>query len=127
MFKSSGTLRYSQDPIKLVVNVDDNISNYYRSLIPKYIKIQKPMYPAHISVVRKCIPRNMWNWAKYDGLEVSFQYENIIHYDELYFWLNVYSIELESIRTELGLELWGGVSLSCGFNHMFHITISNCK
>ena len=56
MFSSSGILRYSTDPIKLSVEVDQDILRYYYSLLPKFIKINRPMYQAHISVVRNINP-----------------------------------------------------------------------
>lgn len=127
MFRSTGTLKYSIEPHRLIVEVDDEIARYYCALTPKYYKLNKPLYPAHISLVRKTIPPNMEAWERHSFREVSFQYENIIYNDELYFWLNVYSLELESIRTELGLEPWGDVSLSPDFKHRFHITIGNTK
>lgn len=127
MFQASGTLHYSLNPHRLIVEVDDELASYYRALIPRYYHAHKPMYRAHISLVRKAVPPNMEAWERHVGREVSFQYENVIYYDELYFWLNAYSLELESVRAELGLEPWGDVSLSPDFKHRFHITIANRK
>jgi hypothetical protein len=54
LFKSSGILRYHNEPVlKLVLDIDQEISEYYRSLIPKWFeKPSKQMYMAHISVIR---------------------------------------------------------------------------
>jgi hypothetical protein len=127
MHHSSGILRYSNDPIKLVVQVDRGISDLYRSLIPRYLHVSRPMYDAHISVVRNVEPPRMDVWGKYEGQAVSFDYEAYIFNDELYYWLNVYSVELEAIRAELGLAPYGDVSLSPDGRHRFHITLGNLK
>lgn len=126
-FKSNGILSYSTEPYRLIVEVDEEISRYYRSLVPKHFKIKKPLYPAHISLLRNQTPPNMDVWTRYAGQTVSFQYESFVYYDDLYFWLNVYSHELETVRSELGLPPWGDVSLSPDFQHRFHLTIGNLK
>lgn len=127
MFQSSGSLHYSVNPYRLVVNADDELARYYRSLVPKYLKIKKPLFPAHISVVRNCVPPKLDSWGKYENIIINFFYENYIYNDELYFWLNIYSSELENIRAELGLSPWGDVTLSPDFKHRFHLTLGNLK
>ncbi len=99
MFLSQGILRYSLDPIKLIAQVDPDISHFYRSLIPQYLHVNRPMFEAHISVVRNADPPNMYAWNKYQGQNVSFEYDSYIYNDELYYWLNVYSQQLEDIRS----------------------------
>ncbi len=126
-FKSSGVLCYSENPIKLIVAIDPGIASFYRSLIPKYLHVNKPMYEAHISVVRNAVPPHMQAWSKYQGAEVDFEYETFIYNDELYYWLNVYSYRLEDIRLELGLKPWGDVTKSPDGRHKFHITLGNLK
>lgn len=127
MFTSIGTLVYSQDPYKLIVNVDDGIGDYYRSLIPKAWQVKKPMYPSHISTVRNEAPKNMMAWNKYQGMNISFEYDGIIYNDEVYFWLNAYSPKLEEIRLELGLSNLSQFTRSPDGKHKFHITIGNTK
>lgn len=127
MFCSSGILKYSDNPIKLIVEADNEIAKYYRSVIPKYIKINVPKYPAHISVVRNAIPPNIEYWNKLQNTEIFFEYESKIYNDQKYYWLNVWSKTLENIREELGLKPWGDVSMSPDFKHRFHITIANLK
>ena len=127
MFSSTGLLRYSINPYKLIVEVDPDISNFYRSLIPKYIHLNKPMYAPHISVVRNNIPPNINVWDKYQNQKATFQYNSYIYNDELYYWLDVYSIDLENIRSELGLKPFGDVTWSPDGRHKFHITLGNLK
>lgn len=127
MFTSSGVLRYSHDPIKLIVEVDPGISKFYFSTIPKYLGVSKPMWDSHISVVRNVIPPDMSAWEKHAGREVSFEYENWVYNDELYYWLNVWSTDLEEVRRELGLKPYGDVTCSPDDRHRFHITLGNLK
>lgn len=50
-----------------------------------------------------------------------------IHTDGIYFWLNVYSKDLEILRTELGLEKTSKLSRPPSEEECFHITIGNLK
>lgn len=127
MFTSTGFLKYYTDPYKLIVEVDQGISDYYRSTIPKYIKTNKQLYPAHISVVRKEIPPNLNVWNKYQDKEIEFQYEHYVYNDDVYIWLNVFCDELEFIRKELGLSTCSGITMSPDGRHKFHCTIANRK
>jgi 2'-5' RNA ligase len=127
MYQSIGLLKYSNDPIKLIVQVDPDISNLYRSLIPKYFNVKRQMFAPHISVVRNIIPTNMNAWNKYNNKTVLFEYDSVIYNNDTYFWLNVKSKDLEKIRTELGMTPYGDVSLSPDSRHIFHITIGNIK
>lgn len=125
-YKSTGILIYSDNPFKLIVKIDKDISYYYKSLIPKYFRANPQKYEPHISVVRKETPNiNFWNL--YKNKEINFLYENIIYNDEAYFWLNVYSKELENIRLELGLQNTSEITKSPDGKHKFHITIANFK
>jgi hypothetical protein len=128
MFASTGYLRYFKEPLlKVILEIDQEISDYYRSFVPKYIKLQRQMYPAHVSVVRKEMPKNMENWCKYDGKLFNFEYEGFIFNDEKYYWLNVFSTELENVREELGLEKVSDITRSPDGKHRFHTTIGNVK
>lgn len=126
-FTCAGQLIYSENPDKLIVEVDQELSNFYFSTIPKYCKVKKPFYPAHISVVRNAIVPNKEFWRKHHSKVIEFVYEDWVYNDELYYWLHVFSSELEEIRRELGLPSSGDVSLSPDGRHKFHITIGNTK
>lgn len=127
MFTSSGMLKYSQNPIKLIVEIDPDIAKFTRALIPKYLRVKSPMWAPHISVVRNWVPPYMEFWDKHQYREISFNYENYIYNDELYYWLNCYSRELENIRSELGMKPHGDVTWSPDGRHKFHITVGNTK
>src|SRR5687767_5811035 len=106
LHKSVGILRYSFHDdygYKLIVEVDQNISDYYRSLIPKYHYVQPQKYPAHISVIRHEVPVHLEHWGKYEGEEICFCYNPIIRHGKVYWWLDVHSNRLREIRNELGL------------------------
>lgn len=127
MFFSTGVLKYSTNPYKLIVEVDNSVASYYRSLAPKFLHIKKPLYSAHISVVRNIVPPNLEQWGRWQNRVVSFEYDSYVYNDELYYWLNVYSWELEQVRQDLGLKPYGDVTWSPDGRHRFHLTIGNLK
>jgi hypothetical protein len=127
---ATGTLRYSPNVYRLVVDVDQQLADYYRSLIPKYIWTNRPRWGAHITVVRqeKETPLYEEHWQKYDGQKVTFYYEPTIHSGRIYFWLNIFCKPLEEIRLELGLQVVSMYTIPPeGFKKCFHCTIANVK
>lgn len=127
MFTCTGKLIYSENPYKIIVEVDDEIAKYYRTLVPKYCQIQKPLYTSHISVLRNEVPNNFLVWNKYHDSEIIFEYDNYIHHYGLYYWINVSSSILEKIRVELGLESTSEFTRSPDNGSNFHMTIANIK
>ena len=127
MFTTIGILTYYDNPYKLAVGIDDEIGRYYRSLIPKYFNVRKPLYSSHVSVIRKEVPQVLGTWRKFHGEKVPIHYDNFIYNDELYFWLNAFSPQLEKIRRELGLSNLSEYTKSPDGQHRFHITIANTK
>lgn len=125
--ESIGELKYSNNPYKLILEVDQGISDYYRSMIPKYYKVNRQLYNAHISIVRKEIPVNLQYWNKYQGKELKFEYEPFVYFDETYFWLNCYLKEIQDIRIELGLGPSHSIVKSPDGKHDGHMTIGNMK
>jgi hypothetical protein len=132
LHKSNGILHYRKEGTSLgvSVSVDQGISEFYRSLIPKYLPSNRQKYPAHITVVRihKEKPKNMGSWGKYEGKKINFQYSSYVHDGSVYWWLNAFSVELEEIRRELGLPVTSEYTRPPeGFIKCFHITLSNKK
>lgn len=131
LFESEGFLKYSFEEeygYKLIVEVDQGVSDFYRSLIPKWVETNRQKYPAHISVVRNEVPLILDNWGKYQGKAVQFTYSNYICNGTVYWWLNAFSSELEDIRLELGLEISSKYTLPPeGYLKCFHITLANMK
>lgn len=134
LHKSTGTLHYergikeNREWFKVFVDVDQGLSDYYRSLIPKHIVTNRPMYPAHVSVVRREVPQKMEAWEKYEGKEIEFLYDPTINIGSVYCWLDVFCQELEEIRVELGLSVDSEITRPPeGFKRCFHCTIANFK
>jgi len=133
LFTATGTLRYSKNPDNywLVVDCDQEISNYYRSLIPKYYYAQPQKHKAHITVVRsgKEMPVNLQHWRKYEGEQVEYLYDSEVKMGQVYFWLNTFCERLEEIRIELGMTISSEYILppNCPFAKCFHMTIGNRK
>ena len=131
LHKSVGVLRYSYTKeygYKLIVSVDPGISMFYRWLIPAWFIKRPQRYPAHISLVRKEIPKKLDVWGKHEGRKIEFQYSPDIQCDKNYWWLNVYCKELEDIRIELGLPVGSKYTRPPdGHEHIFHISIANRK
>jgi hypothetical protein len=131
LYASVGYLHYSQDNgYKLVVQVDQGISDFYRSLIPRYIPINPPKYKAHVTVVRsyKETPVILEPWGKYEGEAVPFFYSPVIHQGKVYYWLNVFCNRLEQIRMELGMPVTSEYTRPPEtFIKVFHLTLANMK
>lgn len=118
-FKSHGVLRYSPtttdgknrasshgDPKWWVIlDCCPELIAYYRSLVLKLhgIKLQKPLWGPHISVVRGDNPPNKEVWAKHTGKVIEFEYESWIVDNGKHWWLEVECPELVALRLELGL------------------------
>ena len=132
IYQSTGTLRYMIDNSgrKMFLRVAQDLVNYYRSLMPKYIQIQPQAYPAHISAIRKeyIAPDKLHLWGKYEGEEIEFSYDNYIHNGTVYYWLNCFCTRLEKIRVEFGLPISSQYTRPpSGFDKVFHVTIGNRK
>lgn len=127
-YEAEGVLRYSAN--YLVVDVEQDLADFYKALVPKYYKINRQRYPAHITVVRAGLeePAKTEYWKKYDGEIVKFQYNSDIKMSEFYYWLDVLCKRLEYIREELGLSNISTYTRPPdGFSKYFHITIGNKK
>ena len=120
--KSKGFLRYGRSK-RLVVEVDEELARYYRSLIPKHISYNIPLHPPHITVIRGKYeaPKDMKRWGAREGELIEFEYDHYVQIGKLYIWLSVECKTLEEIRAELGLD-------AC-FDKFkwFHITLANMK
>jgi len=127
MFNGKGKIHYDdKEGFRVTLEVGQDLSNYYYSLIPKYFRHWKPGWPAHITVVRpeKEIPPKIRYWGDYEGEEVDFVYDYHILEGNGYYWLNAWSKRLEVVREELGLLNFSSYSLKpTGYNKTFHITI----
>lgn len=127
MLTSTGKLHYDDtDGHRITLQVSPDLSDYYRTLIPKTVRVYKSRWEAHITVVRPEyeIPPKIRYWGEYEGEVIEFLYDPYPLNGRGYYWLNAWSNRLEVIRNELGLE---NVSkyplLPTGYTKTFHITI----
>lgn len=132
LFISVGILRYVIGPRggrKVIVEVDQGVVDYYRSLIPRCHTVNRQLYPAHISVVRKELVPNLAAWGRHDSLEIPFVYSTKVERSETYWWLNVWSERLEAIRLELGLTVSSPFIQPPDerWRQTFHISLANSK
>lgn len=129
MFESYGTIRYNdEEGFRLTVEVNQDLSNYYRSLIPKCYRVNRPRWPAHVTVVRpeKEIPPRIRYWGDYEGERIKFMYDPYVFCGKGYYWLDVWCKRLETIRDELGLSIVSKYTLPpTGHTKCFHCTIGN--
>lgn len=127
MWDSEGRLEYGPG-LRAVVWVEQDISDLYRKLIPKYYYAQPQLYPSHITVVRLRLEtaKNMEVWNKYNGELVPFSYDSSIRFDGTYFYLNVQSERIGDIREELGLPRFRFGELGAD-KRCYHVTIANVK
>jgi len=129
-YKSEGVLTYSIEPTvghKLSLTIDEGLAATYRALVPKAVRLQRPRWPAHISVIRKEPIPNLHLWGRYEGEDVPFEYEPIIFNDETYYWLRCFSPRLIEIRRELGLEDLSYLARPPDMFDSFHMTFGNTK
>jgi hypothetical protein len=131
LYTLQGPLRYfsAEKNYRLVVEGDRSLAAYYRALIPKWFNINSPRYSPHITVVRWGVETPLLNyWGKHEGQVVEYQYDSIIREGALYFWLDIFSTQLEAIRGELGLPIESRFGTPPeGFKKFFHMTLANKK
>ena len=120
MHKAEGTLRCSVKKPKSDQNwwmvldcTTEEIGRYYRHLYrvehSRAIKLSRPYWGAHVTVVRNEEPPNKDLWWNYDGERVEFDYRPPVrdNYSEerfrSFWWVDVICPRFEEIRIELGL------------------------
>jgi hypothetical protein len=97
----------------VVLMADDEISKYYRHLYDLQYPykngeytghITRPVWGAHISLLRSETPKNMEFWKKDDSKIIEFEYEPEVQDNGEYFWLKVKCDYLLDLREKLGLR-----------------------
>jgi len=126
IYDATGVLKYSDRSLSL--NLRQDIVEYYRNFIPKWIDVNRQRFPAHISVVRNEPNFNKNMWRKHEGRRVQIQYDSHIHNGQVYYWLDAFSVVLEDIRKELDLPIKSPYNKPpAGYGMYFHITLANMK
>jgi len=122
-------IQYEND-FKLVAYINQEISDYYFSMIPSWKSANRQKYPAHITIIRsnRETPSRKELWGKYSGTKIDFYYQPYVHEGTVYYWINCFSEEMEEIRRELGLPVVEQFTdPPAGFAKTFHSTIGNKK
>ena len=92
----------------LVLMVDDSISEYYRCLFyrefPYLGKLTRPVWGAHISIIRGERVPNYKLWKMDANKIVEFEYEPGVRDNGEYYWLNVKCNYLGDLREKYGLS-----------------------
>ena len=66
-------------------------------------------------------------WGRHEGVFVEFEYESVVHHDDVYYWLRAYSPALTKLRVELGLPESSEWSRAPDGFDAYHVTIGNTK
>jgi hypothetical protein len=87
---------------------DDSISEYYRTLFyrefPYLGKLTRPVWGAHISVIRGERVPNHQLWKMDENKIIEFEYEPGVIDNGEYYWLKVKCDYLGDIREKYGLN-----------------------
>ena len=105
MFQGKAQIQYHTAWI--IAKCDDALVEYYRwwYFRKKHIKLMRPKYGAHISIVRgedEGITQGTWD-RNMDGPEITFNYSNDLVDVYNYVWMPVWGDDLLRIRQEVGL------------------------
>lgn len=130
--ESVGYLLGDPQPPRMSLQIDHDIVNFARSLLPPTVQLNKQRYYPHITVIREEpeLDELLWERDHIRGLQarrVHFYYDPCVVPGEVYWWLRAWSDELIEIRRSLGLpDLAWGCRPPDG-EDCFHITIGNTK
>jgi len=130
LYKAQGSLRYTSR-YWLILDCDQQIADYYRALMPKYMDVRRPRYGAHITISRPEVemPSNLVFWRAFEGENIEFYYEPCVRFGEsgMYYWLNCFSNRLDELRRDLGLAVEPRDNTPEGFGKTYHMTVANRK
>lgn len=128
MFTTSATINYRHDSDGSWITawMDNNILNYYYSLIPKHYRVNKPRWKAHATIARpEEGPFNMGVWGMHEGKLAQIVYDPMLHEERGIWWINLWSVEFEQIRLEMNLSIKSRITKppSSEFSKCFHCTV----
>ena len=112
--KSIGKLIYSprshlgSNEKWLVLMCDDEISQYYRCLFTREFpckgKLTRPVWGAHLSVIRGEYIPNLKLWGLDANKLVEFEYEGGVIDNGEYYWLKAKCPALSDLRAQYGIN-----------------------
>lgn len=113
-FQAKGKIIYdpvagkAQNPWWVIVECPKDIMDYYHYWLEREegVKLNKPLFGSHISVVRGEEPaessKHLWKVCHEE--EVEFAYSHEIMNNGEYYWLEIDCMKLNELRETLGLE-----------------------
>jgi hypothetical protein len=129
MLKAMGTISVDASRSRIVVDVSQDMVDYYDWFIQKHywIQLQKPLHGAHITITNSKFHKDVrWDLAKdYHGKPIEFEYDPYLIQGGftkgfIMFYLKVFSDEIDQMKQELGIREREGY-------RGLHLTISNGK
>jgi hypothetical protein len=127
MFASYGYLHYDDsEGFRLTLKVSQDLSDYYRALIPPYHRVGKQGWAAHFTVVRPEFdaPIHLQHWGKHQNERIDFIYSPLLESGKGFYWFNGWSKGLEAVREELGLiNISKYPLIPDGYKKTFHCTV----
>lgn len=128
MFSAKAIIRYrgAYDDKWVSAMLDQQLADYYLSLIPKSYRLTRPRWPAHATIARPddYIKDGHWAWGRHEGEVVDFVYDPTLHTNDKYWWFNLWSKVMENIRSEFGLGLSSRITIPPhGYSKCFHCTV----
>lgn len=102
-----------------ILLIQQEIVDYYYSLIPKYFDTNRQKYPAHITIIRKFEKPTI---RLVTSNIIRFEYDGKIHYKHPYFFMNCWSDDIGDLREDCGLPRYRFADTA-----NYHFTIGNIK
>lgn len=115
MYYGTGIVEYRASSVVLLI--DREIIRYYRSLIPKYYRINPQKHYPHITIIR-AFEKPLKIFKNYETMD--FEYDGIIHFKDPYFFINAFSYDIGEYRSLCGLSKFR-------FGNCYHFTLGNIK
>ena len=127
---SVGRLVVTLGEMKVHLEIDPEIVDYARSLVPVTTTLNRTRFVPHITVVRsEPVVAGILDLqvSRLHGRKVGFRYDPRVVPGDTYWWLRAWSLELESIRRGLQLPKLSHWCRPPDNEDCFHITIGNTK
>lgn len=112
-----------QDPYWCVIEIDKEITRYYRAQFKKRFgyELLSPSFDAHVSVLKGInTPEIENNWKHLDGKKVTVWYDPNLYWNNKHVWLNTYCEEYFELRKFYNIENWNTKDFG-------HLTIGKIK
>ena len=128
-FKTEGRIVYNPtrgkktDPHWCIIELDKEITRYYRYLFKKRFgyDLYSPSFDAHVSLLKGFeTPKMSTEWKNLDGKVVEVLYDSNLYWNHQHVWLNSYCEEYFTLREFYEIPDWNTKDFS-------HITVGKFK